>query len=130
MTDFSVPMPKRSSLKRSTKPIRARKKAARKVGKHTGIVRLAGDDLKGLRDMCFELANGFCDECRKSLFYETDWKGHPDRYHMAHIKARGAGGSDTLDNVRALCGDCHRAEHGNPKAPKFGGDGTASRNSR
>ena len=27
--------------------------------------------------------------------------------HLAHIKSKGAGGDDTLDNVRWLCPKCH-----------------------
>src|ERR1700735_3522434 len=113
MTDFSVPMPKRSSLPRRTFPIRARKKAAVLVGK-LGIVRLRGKAMEDLRLDCFLRDGGRCIECRRELFYETLWPGHEARYHMAHIRNKRMYG-DTLENVRALCGDCHRAEHGNPK---------------
>lgn len=111
MTDFSVPMPRR--LKRSTKPIRPRKKAERRVGK-LGIVRLSGQALVDLRNACYMRDHGLCRECGKPLLFDAEWKGHPDRYHMAHIGNKRMYG-DTIENVRALCGDCHRAEHGNPR---------------
>ena len=34
---------------------------------------------------------------------------------LAHIISRGAGGSDTEENTRLLCAECHGKEH-NPKA--------------
>ena len=43
------------------------------------------------------------------------WTGASQSYHMAHIRNKRMYG-DTLENIRALCGDCHRAEHGNPRA--------------
>ena len=112
MTDFSVPMPPYSSIKRSAKPIRPKKHAQVRVGK-LGIVRLTGKALEDLRYECFLRWGGICCGCGvhiSDLF--PDWHGR--KYHMAHIVGRGAGGSDVISNVRALCGDCHRAEHGNP----------------
>ena len=38
--------------------------------------------------------------------HHTRWNS----MHMAHIKAKRSGG-DSLENVRALCGDCHRTSH-------------------
>jgi 5-methylcytosine-specific restriction endonuclease McrA len=83
-----------------------------RIGKE-GIVRRTGKDMDKLRMDCWNRDDGRCQECSKRLFWETSWEGHPDRYHMAHIRNKRMYG-DTLQNVRALCGDCHRAEHGNP----------------
>lgn len=110
MSDFSVPMPPRSSLKRSQKPIRARKKAERVVGK-LGIVRLKGAALEDLRHACWLRDLGNCQNCRAFTFWKPRFDGDPVGYDMAHIKSRGAGGSDTLENVRCLCHSCHMKEH-------------------
>ena len=73
-------------------------------------IRLKGDDLKMLRLQCLQRDRGRCRECHVRVSDSLpDW--HPLKYHMAHIKSRGANGSDTIDNVRTLCGDCHRKEH-------------------
>lgn len=35
----------------------------------------------------------------------------PDPPEIDHIVPRGKGGSDDLENLRVLCGPCHRAKH-------------------
>ncbi|MGI4812090.1 MAG: HNH endonuclease [Janthinobacterium lividum] len=52
---------------------------------------------------------GRCQACGVDTRYAT---GHmfENSYHMAHIKAKRMGG-DSLENVRTLCGRCHRNEH-------------------
>ena len=114
MTDFSVPMPARSSLKRSSKRIKPKRKPQVRVGKVSGTVRLSGAAMERLRADCYWRDGGICQECgvRVHDLY-PDW--HPRKYHMAHIIGRGAGGGDVLSNVRTLCGEDHREEHGNPK---------------
>lgn len=75
-----------------------------------GRTRLTGHDLTTLRLACVTRDKGRCRECHCLVSDELpDW--HPLKYHMAHIKSRGAGGEDTLENVRTLCGQCHRREH-------------------
>ena len=113
MTNFPIPY---SSLKRSQKRIAPRRHPEKRVGK-LGIVRLSGEAMERLREECFVRDSGHCRQCGKLIWYCTSWAGDPDRYHMAHIRNKRMYG-DTLENVRALCGDCHRAEHGNPKGTK------------
>ena len=75
------------------------------VGK-TGRLRLKGQALADLRRRVFTRDGWRCAIC----FTACSWTSG----HLAHIQSRGAGGSDTEENTRLLCGDCHRAEHGNP----------------
>lgn len=75
-----------------------------------------GKDTDALRFAVFIRDKGICQVCGKKLKYKTQWAGHPDRYHMAHRQNKRMYG-DSPSNLRALCGDCHRAEHGN-KLPK------------
>jgi hypothetical protein len=45
---------------------------------------------------------------------------HPQSYHMAHIRNKRMWG-DSIENVKALCGSCHRDSHnagGKPCPPK------------
>ena len=81
-----------------------------KVGK-LGIVRLTGKDLEKLRDDCWERDRGRCQACGDFVYYSPRWDGDTLAFDMAHIKSRGAGGSDTLENVRTLCHKCHMKEH-------------------
>ncbi len=82
-----------------------------RIGK-LGIVRLHGRAMEQLRYDCFRRDGGICQECgqRVSRFLHHS---KSNSYHMAHIRNKRMFGDD-LGNVRALCGDCHRAEHGNP----------------
>ena len=86
---------------------KARRARSGQPGK-AGIVRLYGAAMKDLWTEMWNRDRGHCCECRKVVAYFEcgDLTGE-----MAHIKARGAGGSDTLDNVRLLCRACHRREH-------------------
>jgi 5-methylcytosine-specific restriction endonuclease McrA len=72
------------------------------------VIRLKGKALEALRLDCFRLDRWFCRECGRRVFsisYEL-----PSSAHMAHIRNKRMWG-DTLENVRTLCGDCHRKEH-------------------
>jgi len=79
--------------------------------------RLKGPAIARLRIDCFLRDEGRCGECDCRVYLD---RGFFDRMHMAHIKSRGAGGPDTLDNVRTLCMKCHMLEHngGKPCPPK------------
>jgi 5-methylcytosine-specific restriction endonuclease McrA len=76
-----------------------------------GIIRLYGAGLEELRFECWLRDKEQCQKCHKRLYQQARFPGDPDAYDMAHIVSRGAGGSDTLENVRALCHECHMKEH-------------------
>jgi 5-methylcytosine-specific restriction endonuclease McrA len=103
---MTIPLPPYSSIKP-----RKKKRAQVRVGKE-GIVRLSGAALEDLRLQCFRRDKGRCQDCGQRVMWDA-WTGASDSYHMAHIRNKRMYG-DTLSNVRVLCGDCHRAEHGNP----------------
>jgi 5-methylcytosine-specific restriction endonuclease McrA len=81
---------------------KARRARSGKPGK-LGIIRLWGKDMEPLRTSVFLRDCLRCRECGKDVTFATG--------HLAHIRSRGAGGSDTEENTRLLCGDCHRDEH-------------------
>jgi 5-methylcytosine-specific restriction endonuclease McrA len=84
------------------------------VGK-LGIIRLSGDDLTALRTDCFVRDKFRCQECLRPVSpLAPEWAD--SRAHMAHIVGRGAGGSDTLENVRTLCREHHSEGEHNPKS--------------
>jgi len=76
-----------------------------------GIVRLYGKALTELRLAVWDRDRGICQKCGDRLYYQARYPGDPLAYDMAHIKSRGAGGSDTLENTRALCHREHMLEH-------------------
>jgi len=83
--------------------------AIRKVRKAPRPGRLKGDALEQLRWECWWRDAGKCKNCGRTTFPHLPHQ-HDASYHMAHIKAKRMGG-DTLENVRTLCGQCHRKEH-------------------
>ncbi len=81
---------------------------------------MKGADLLLLRDACFKRDEGRCQECG----IRVAWNVAPEcsyKYDMAHIKSRGAGGSDVLENVKTLCHSCHQKSHncGGKPIPKM-----------
>ena len=54
------------------------------------------------------MANGHCELCRSSPFLTRAQKPYLE---VLHITPLSAGGSDCVDNVRALCPTCHRQQH-------------------
>ncbi len=76
-----------------------------KTGK-LGIVRCTGKDMAKLRSDCWHRDGGLCQECGESTYWHPRYDGDPLAYDMAHIKSRGAGGSDVLENVRVECHSC------------------------
>ena len=86
---------------------KARRARSGQPGK-AGIVRLYGKDMEALWEAMYERDKGRCQKCQ---VYVSRYSNDSLQAEMAHIKARGAGGSDTLDNVRLLCRACHRREH-------------------
>ena len=99
---------KRTALLRKTR-IPARRATPRS---HKFIVRLSGKELEKLRLQCWTRDLGRCRQCGRKLYYEARFPGDPLAYEMAHRRGRGASGNDSLENVRCLCLECHREEHG------------------
>ena len=73
----------------------------------SGRIRLTGSDLADLRFACWRRDGGRCVRCNVAVSDYTLL----NKYDMAHIKSRGAGGSDVLENVKTLCHQCHMREH-------------------
>ncbi len=56
------------------------------------------------------IAKGVCGDCRQPAPFVSKWTGLP--YLEVHHKVTlAAGGKDTVDNVIALCPNCHRRRH-------------------
>jgi 5-methylcytosine-specific restriction endonuclease McrA len=68
-----------------------------------GIIRLKGPAMAILRRRVFVRDRWCCQACGMSCSWVTG--------HLAHIVSRGAGGPDTPENTRLLCGECHMKEH-------------------
>lgn len=81
-----------------------------RIGK-LGIVRLTGEALTLLRMKCWSRDNETCKACGERVHFSARFAGDPLAYDMAHLKSRGAGGSDLPSNVRTLCHSCHMREH-------------------
>ena len=78
------------------------------------IIRLKGDPLSKLREACYKRDGGLCVKCGQVVTDKVpDW--HPRKYDMAHIKSRGAGGEDVLDNIETWCHSCHMRFHNGGK---------------
>lgn len=79
-----------------------------------GRVRLKGSALTALRRQCFTRDGWKCTTidicgsivpcaCGRSVSWASG--------HMAHIVSRGAGGSDVIENVYTMSGECHGKSH-------------------
>ncbi len=55
-------------------------------------------------------AKGICYDCRKEGPFKLNATGFPF-LEVHHVRMLKDGGSDTVDNVIALCPNCHRARH-------------------
>ena len=58
-------------------------------------------------------ANGICDDCRQPAPFTSRKSGLP-YLEVHHVKMLKDGGPDTIDNVVALCPNCHRRRHFGP----------------
>ena len=84
-----------------------------------GRIRLKGEALAALRRECFTRDGWKCTRfdrdsgaivpcpCSRSVSWASG--------HMAHIVSRGAGGSDVIENVHTMAGECHMLEHAGGK---------------
>ncbi len=73
------------------------------VAGKTGRIRLKGEALAMLRRACFTRDGWRCVAC----FRRVSWASG----QMAHIKSRGSGGSDALENVQTMCAEHHALSH-------------------
>ena len=91
------------------------------MGKYSGKIRLHGSAMAELREQAYERSGAHCEIQRdgKRCNYPLTFLN----MELAHIKSRGAGGSDTLDNVLCSCrlradgkAGCHYLQHaGHPE---------------
>ena len=71
-------------------------------------IRLKGAAYSKLKREVYQRDGGRCVDCRRWVPLTVNGMFVPYRCaHLAHIKSRGAGGEDTMDNVRILCHSCH-----------------------
>ena len=77
-------------------------------------VRLSGKAYQKFRKQVWKRAYGFCENCGVYVPLLMPEGGFDKYYcgHVSHIKSRGAGGEDTLENVTWECFSCHSAKHG------------------
>jgi 5-methylcytosine-specific restriction endonuclease McrA len=68
----------------------------------TGTIRLHGRHLEQLRLAVFTRDKSACVDCGTHVAWDGFFRGH-----MSHIKSRGAGGSDCLENCVVKCRFCH-----------------------
>jgi 5-methylcytosine-specific restriction endonuclease McrA len=57
-----------------------------------------------------QVAKGVCGDCEKPAPFDSKRTGLP-YLEVHHKKTLAAGGEDTIDNVIALCPNCHRKRH-------------------
>lgn len=105
-------MKPRTALKRYT-PIRKRRLTPRN---RKTVVRLTGAAIGPLRWQCYSRDRGRCKICGVTTHYIPFYDGDPLAFDMAHIKSRGAGGSDNLSNLVTKCHRDHMAEHAGRKS--------------
>jgi len=76
-------------------------------------IRLKGKAYSKLREEAYNRAGECCEDCGRWLPLTGDTVFNIA--HLSHIKSRGAGGSDTLDNVKIKCFECHIMDEHGPK---------------
>lgn len=73
-----------------------------------GIIRLKGKAKEALRRARFTLDRWKCVDCGRPVSWASG--------HLAHVVGRGAQGSDTMENTRTKCADCHLVGEHCPKS--------------
>ena len=105
------PIPRYTPLQRSTKPLKRSpiryKKRKAKVSWRSGRVQLDSAGMARLRGAAFQRSCRMC-ECglqpgRESCGKSVTWIDG----QLHHIKSRGQGGSDVIENVAFIRRDCH-----------------------
>ena len=73
-------------------------------------VRLDGDGMARLRAQRFEMDGYRCQHIRlpnTQASYKCLRRVTWENGHLAHVKSRGAGGGDTIENTVTKCAGCH-----------------------
>lgn len=88
---------------------------SRRTKPRPGRLDAAGIQAQRLR--IFERDWGICQDCGIATIFNApeEW---PNSFHRAHIRGKRMHG-DGDDNVRTLCGQCHRDSHQGTKGGKF-----------
>ncbi len=99
----------KKSRSKTTEELEARvKKAPKKVGVRV-VVSKQYDRNSDIVELAKRRAGGICDLCELEAPF-TDKSNEPF-FEVHHIKWLSEGGPDTLENVVALCPNCHRRMH-------------------
>lgn len=82
-----------------------------------------------IKEMVKRIAEGKCQKCgEEAPFYDRDKNPYLEEHH---VKRLADGGSDTMDNVVAICPNCHRKVHVlNEKSDNIVLEGIAEQNER
>ena len=78
-------------------------------------IRLKGKAYSDLRYAVWLRDGGRCQMCCAYVRLNLPNGGYDvfSCAHLAHIKSRGSGGADTMENTRILCPECHlNRDHG------------------
>ncbi len=110
MTELEIEMDleeaKARQLSAEELAVRTKRKETKKSQKAETIVYYRNPYLK---EMVKQIAAGKCQMCSENApFYDKDKKPYLEEHH---VKRLADGGSDTMDNVVALCPNCHRKVH-------------------
>src|ERR1700688_491067 len=70
---------------------------------HAGLKFLFGADVRQLRQDVYVRDEGKCQKCGELTLWNYG--------HLHHVKHRGQGGADNMENVIWICRDCHASEH-------------------
>ena len=66
-------------------------------------IKLKPSEYRKMKTELYNRAKESCEICGRWVEFA--------QFHVHHIKTRGAGGDDSLDNCQGLCFKCHRAIH-------------------
>lgn len=76
------------------------------------VVRLHGVEMMLLREKVYSRDDGKCVDCKQGVYF-FDWEAPVKELIMelSHVRSRGAGGGDTLENCVTRCRECHQKSH-------------------
>jgi 5-methylcytosine-specific restriction endonuclease McrA len=74
------------------------------------VVRLRGAEMAELRQSVFQRDGGKCVDCGRTVHHRRG-EGWGELMELSHLKSRGAGGGDTMENTVSRCSSCHKQSH-------------------